>query len=373
LSINNATVNNYNPDLCIEHLCISGNNAGTNQKGIYVQRTPVNFKEIYIVDCGGSGMHLQYAYASVLSNCIVANNYQHGIWLDKAANQVLISHCIVNANARIAGYSGIHCAGTNLNENIGVVIQSCDTTSNGGTVASGYGVVVQYTHGLVVSGLYSEGNKTNGIYIDSSAKNVTVEASYIQDEATSITGVEGLRYSNNRHFYNTVATSVAIAGAAGYPIAIEGNTYSASVTTSFTVGAKQRIEQYDTAAPVSGTWSVGDIVWHRTPVVGRNAGWICVTAGTPGTWASFGQIALDGSATYNPGNLADGDGTTTTVTVTGAALGDYASASFSLDLQGITLTAWVSATDTVSVRFQNESNGALDLASGTLRAKVMKV
>jgi hypothetical protein len=56
--------------------------------------------------------------------------------------------------------------------------------------------------------------------------------------------------------------------------------------------------------------------------------------------------------------------------VTGAALGDFAEASFSLDLQGITLTAWVSAANTVSVRFQNESGGVLDLASGTLRARV---
>lgn len=83
----------------------------------------------------------------------------------------------------------------------------------------------------------------------------------------------------------------------------------------------------------------------------------------------FGYTLL-GSATYDPGSLADGAGATTTVTVTGAVLGDFAEATFSLDLQGITLTAWVSAADTVSVRFQNESGGVLDLASGTLRARV---
>lgn len=81
---------------------------------------------------------------------------------------------------------------------------------------------------------------------------------------------------------------------------------------------------------------------------------------------------LSGSATFNPASLADGAGTTTTVTVTGAALGDFAEASFSLDLQGITVTAWVSAANTVSVRFQNETGGTLDLASGTLRARVRK-
>jgi hypothetical protein len=80
-----------------------------------------------------------------------------------------------------------------------------------------------------------------------------------------------------------------------------------------------------------------------------------------------------GSATYDPANLVDGAGATTTVTVTGAALGDIAQASFSLDLQGITLTAWVSAANTVSVRFQNETGGAIDLASGTLTATAQPV
>ena len=78
-----------------------------------------------------------------------------------------------------------------------------------------------------------------------------------------------------------------------------------------------------------------------------------------------------GSATYDPASLADGAGATTTITVTGAVLGDFVVAvSFSLDLQGITLTAYVSATDTVAVRFQNESGGVIDLASGTIRVLV---
>jgi hypothetical protein len=58
--------------------------------------------------------------------------------------------------------------------------------------------------------------------------------------------------------------------------------------------------------------------------------------------------------------------------VTGATLGDYARASFSVDLQGVTLTAWVSAVDTVSVRFQNGTAGTVDLGSGMLRARVEK-
>lgn len=77
-----------------------------------------------------------------------------------------------------------------------------------------------------------------------------------------------------------------------------------------------------------------------------------------------------GSAVYDPASLADGAGVTTTMTVTGAALGDFVDVSFSLDLQGVALTGWVSAANTVSVRFQNETGGVIDLASGTIKACV---
>ena len=87
------------------------------------------------------------------------------------------------------------------------------------------------------------------------------------------------------------------------------------------------------------------------------------------------QMALDvltgnaGSSVYNPPSLADGSNVTTTVTVTGAALGDFAEAAFTEDTQGVTVSAWVSAADTVSVRFQNETGGVVDLNQGTLKAR----
>jgi hypothetical protein len=90
-------------------------------------------------------------------------------------------------------------------------------------------------------------------------------------------------------------------------------------------------------------------------------------------WTSDASI-LNGSKTHDFGSLADGAGETTTVTVTGAALGDFVEAvSLSVDLQGMTLTGYVSAADTVSVRLQNESGGGpIDLGSATLRARVRK-
>jgi len=48
---------------------------------------------------------------------------------------------------------------------------------------------------------------------------------------------------------------------------------------------------YGTAAPTSGTWNQGDIVWNTQPSAGGNIGWVCVAGGSPGTWKTFGNIS----------------------------------------------------------------------------------
>lgn len=84
------------------------------------------------------------------------------------------------------------------------------------------------------------------------------------------------------------------------------------------------------------------------------------------------ESVLNGSATFDPPSIAAGAGTQTNVTVTGAALGDFVEASFSLDTPGIILTGWVTAADTVRVRLQNGGGSPVDLGSGTLRVRVRK-
>lgn len=52
-----------------------------------------------------------------------------------------------------------------------------------------------------------------------------------------------------------------------------------------------KLDMMHTAAPtVVGTHNVGDRVWNSTPTAGAFIGWVCVTAGTPGTWRGFGLI-----------------------------------------------------------------------------------
>lgn len=81
------------------------------------------------------------------------------------------------------------------------------------------------------------------------------------------------------------------------------------------------------------------------------------------------QIA---SKVFDPPSIAAGAQTSTNVTVSGAQIGDFVTASFSLDQQGIALHGYVSAASTVTVLFKNGTVGAVDLGSGTLRVVVSR-
>lgn len=82
---------------------------------------------------------------------------------------------------------------------------------------------------------------------------------------------------------------------------------------------------------------------------------------------------LTGSKTFDFPSVSAGAQTTTTVTVTGAALGDFVTAvSVNVDLTGARLFGYVSAADTVTVVLSNGTGGPVDLASATLAVRVRK-
>jgi len=63
-----------------------------------------------------------------------------------------------------------------------------------------------------------------------------------------------------------------------------------SIAKRYSSSAKTT-ETYGTAAPTTGTWTRGSIVWNTTPSAGGTPGWMCVTAGTPGTWKAMANLA----------------------------------------------------------------------------------
>ena len=97
---------------------------------------------------------------------------------------------------------------------------------------------------------------------------------------------------------------------------------------------------------------------------------ITVTRGSKMFQGLFSEM-FTVSATLDAASLLDGAGESDTVAVPGVALGDVVcGVSFGVDLVGITVTAYVSAANVVTIRIQNESTATVDLASTTIKILV---
>jgi len=126
---------------------------------------------------------------------------------------------------------------------------------------------------------------------------------------------------------------------------------------------------------MASTAAAGDFFWSGSEGVFQ-----CKTSslveGTPMiVGATAGQIEpglLWGSETWDVGSIDDGNELTNDVTVTGAALGDFATASLSLDSLDLTLTAEVTAANTVTAVLGNFTGAGVDVLTPDLLVRVDK-
>lgn len=112
-------------------------------------------------------------------------------------------------------------------------------------------------------------------------------------------------------------------------------------------------------------------------VSGTNSPWLRgqINAVATGSYNPLASDYIAGSVTYDPPSLAAGVAANTTVTVTGAAVGDTVLATHTSVETAATswvVTGYVSAANTVRVVILNGTGGTVDLGSGTLRVQVFK-
>jgi hypothetical protein len=80
--------------------------------------------------------------------------------------------------------------------------------------------------------------------------------------------------------------------AGGGTIEINGsNTYTSGEFVVFKGDSPIEVEVAGTAAPASGNWDVGIKMIDPSPAAAGFLGSICTTAGTPGTWKTFGAVS----------------------------------------------------------------------------------
>jgi hypothetical protein len=116
------------------------------------------------------------------------------------------------------------------------------------------------------------------------------------------------------------------------------------------------------------------IVWGGTDITVQSFGIYTSEPYAARAWhgVSGGTRELIATATWDPASVPAPGQQSTTVTVTGANLGDFCEASFSLSQGALIDSAYVEGANTVRFILANLTAGAVDLASGTVTARVLK-
>ena len=267
---------------------------------------------------------------------------------------------------------------------------------------------VQFIGGHLVSARTAEDDKLNGGIYLKYVREVTIEGVTMlclaNSGVTATRRVDYFVYGENASFVNIVANVVksatrnsVVMGTACYGWKIAENNFAeyAAVTAALSTtedGAAIRIldltnygtienNTFDSSSASSAPYAVEGGNPARFAWNGNLIRYASTTIWNPGSGTytnghqRMGSVpvpggTIQGTLTYDPPSLTTGTQTTTTLTMTGVSLGDFAFVSFSVSLQGLKVWAYVSAADTVTVVFRNDTGATVDLASGTIRVRV---
>lgn len=137
------------------------------------------------------------------------------------------------------------------------------------------------------------GNSIPETRIENGRIDTVVNFGIYNQSTTGIARITNVSVNNvsgqNRGFYNQGGNVVMIGNytTAATPLLLDN---SVILSEKYNSWNSREIWGNFTSTTV-GTWKVGDVVWNNAPAPSGNIGWVCTTAGSPGTFKSWGTIA----------------------------------------------------------------------------------
>jgi len=262
---------------------------GTNYNlGVVIEDTDVSY--------AGAGLTWYSIANGGLTNIVVSGGTatatapNHG---RTTGDQVYVTGATVATNLNSTYGATITVTGTNT---FTFTTSAANGTYNESTLRIGpyaAGMIMVATHGAVI-GLYSEDGAGPAAYLGSDVQGFEFKGGYFQGSVGS--GLIVLDNCSNGKLgamqFNGANAGI-FAGLTTRPHGVDIQSsinYSSSAATTYSSYKLLDGTYYGTAAPGSGTWTVGTYIKQATPVVGNPKGWYCTVSGTPGTWVSEGNL-----------------------------------------------------------------------------------
>jgi len=330
-----------------------------------------------------SGLVLYGEYWSTIENLRTIGNKKHGVLLTRTAK---------NNVATITGISDLHFRNLHSNNNDGDGIRQLSSGAANNTDIVFSGRTLLYSNGgsacvgdnpggWTFDSIHFWDNGEHGVYFDSGSHAVKIHNLYGENfgaanvAAAQYFGVR-LRILNDAvppQISNATIQTTDPAGTASfvcYSFVGDGADTHMYTSNVHALGANtSRGRGIVWFANTAATFGVHDANSSVTDFV---AGQGKEYTGT-GTHAFDPPRVLTGTAAWTPGAIGADAGVTTTVTVTGAALGDPCEPGYNQVLAaGLILSAQVTAANTVTVQIRNVTAGSITPTAGTVRATVWK-
>lgn len=255
------------------------------QDGLFIDGADVNAGVAVRLDCSNNGRWGIFD-SSFLGNsffaCHTENNTTGAYKADNLNARSVFVGCYSESGqpassivAPSAVFGGVHAAGL---------------TGDGYFFVDGYQTKTRF---------YQNNNRISTESFMDLAGSASVMALYDPNEASGVwpfrtKGATGGFYVDWANTLNRIMeyTNSQATVANGFPREVYARNPNGGIAfrQGIMVGANMKWRGTGTAAPASGTYVQGDIVWNETPsnAAGQPIGWVCVVAGTPGTWRSFG-------------------------------------------------------------------------------------
>lgn len=166
-----------------------------------------------------------------------------------------------------------------------------------------------------------------------------------------------------------------LSGTIGTLSSVTGNINTGESVLVVNTVSTLKIGDYINIAGVTGTKRIVSISGTQVTLnstANATVTGAAVTFNAP-TIAPFGLVDLQGSVTWNPGIIVNGQGATSpNIDFSYVALGDFVIVAAPYDLQGLICTAYVVSAGRVRIRIHNSTGADVTLTSGIWKVKVIK-
>lgn len=187
-----------------------------------------------------------------------------------------------------------------------VIVDTVDRTHIGELIAnnnSGNAIRVYGTGQIILDKFDIRNCTSQAIWIVAGMSDITIRSGKVDGAVDYgvLNQASGNAFIQNVTVKNITGLSRGFYNAGGIAVML-GNIVGTGVTTPlFPVSGVALREEFNSWNPrtvwgtfsttTAGTWGVGDKVINTTPTPGGNIGWVCTTAGSPGTFKTYGTVA----------------------------------------------------------------------------------